>query len=85
MSDTTASLVRDKIRKLLKHRPGISCGQIQLDTAFTDLGFDSLDRVSLLFEIECAFDLEISDVTVTSMETVGDLVTYLEDKQVHQP
>jgi long-chain acyl-CoA synthetase len=44
-----------------------------------DLGFDSLQRIELIFAIEKAFGLEIPDGALSSFLTVGDLARYLEN------
>ena len=46
-----------------------------------DLEADSLDAVELIMAIEEAFELEIPDEMATKMETVKDIVTYVEANQ----
>ena len=43
-----------------------------------DLGADSLDLVSMLIELEVATGLEISDEDAYELETVGDVLKYIE-------
>jgi len=45
-----------------------------------DLNFDSLDNMSLLFEIEKAFDIKISDPDVTddNFSSIKKMVSYIE-------
>ena len=43
-----------------------------------DLGADSLDLVSMLIELEEATGLEISDEDAYELETVGDVLKYIE-------
>ena len=45
-----------------------------------DLGADSLDTIELLIAFEEAFGCEIPDEIATSVLTVGDARSYLEDK-----
>lgn len=52
-------------------------GEVRLDSRFEDLGMDSLDRITLLFELEQAFDISIPEEKVQGIETVGDIVTAL--------
>ncbi|MDA2913356.1 acyl carrier protein [Acidobacteriia bacterium AH_259_A11_L15] len=49
-------------------------GEVRLESRFEDLGMDSLDRVTLLFELEQAFDISIPDAEVQGVETVRDIV-----------
>ena len=51
--------------------------EVRLDSRFEDLGMDSLDRITLLFELEQAFDISIPEEKVQGIETVGDVVTAL--------
>lgn len=56
-----------------------------IDTSFQELGGDSLDRVSLLVEIEDAFGIEISDAEDTELgpdATLRDLLALIEAKRV---
>lgn len=43
-----------------------------------DLGADSLTVVELLFALESEYDITIPDEVVEKLQTVGDLVKYLE-------
>jgi len=52
--------------------------EIRLDSRFEDLGMDSLDKVTLLFELEQTFDISIPEAEVQGIETVGDIVGRLE-------
>jgi len=54
--------------------------QVSLTTSFEDLGFDSLDALSLITELEDAFDISISDEEVYSIATVHDAVEVLQQK-----
>jgi acyl carrier protein len=47
--------------------------QVTLDRPLQDLGFDSLDTMVLLFELEKQFDVSISDEAVRSVRTVRDV------------
>jgi acyl carrier protein len=48
-----------------------------------DLGADSIDILQLLMKIEDQYGLVIPDQALAKFETVGDVVTYLE--QLEQP
>jgi acyl carrier protein len=39
-----------------------------------DLGFDELDRVELVMELEEIFEIQIDDETAASLGTVGDAI-----------
>jgi acyl carrier protein len=50
------------------------------DTLREDLGLDSLAMIELLFKIEEAFDLEIPNDDLSKINTVGDVVSYVETR-----
>lgn len=47
-----------------------------------DLGADSLDILQLLMRIEDQYGIVIPDQALAKFETVGDVVSYLEENQV---
>ena len=50
---------------------------ITADTTFEDLGFDSLDKVELVMQVESEFGIEIgADVAVNN---IGELVAKIEE------
>ena len=49
---------------------------LQMDDNFNDLGFDSLDRVELVMQIESRFDISFPDDL--QIETVKELVDTIE-------
>jgi acyl carrier protein len=66
MSDVVAEKVASVKR--------IPADTIKLDTNLQDLGIDSLDVFTLLFELENAFKISIPDDDVRSLRTVNDVV-----------
>ena len=52
----------------------IPADKITLETNLQDLGIDSLDVFTLLFELENAFKISIPDDDVRSIRTVNDVV-----------
>ena len=58
----------------------LETGQVSLHTSFEDLGFDSLDALSLITELEDEFDISISDEEVFSISTVHDAVEILQQR-----
>lgn len=65
--------VIEAVAKVAKRKPV----EVRLETSFEDLGMDSLDKITLLFELEQAFDISIPETEVQGVETVGDIVTRL--------
>lgn len=52
----------------------IPAEKITLETNLQELGIDSLDVFTLLFELENAFKISIPDDDVRSIRTVNDIV-----------
>ena len=48
--------------------------RIGLDTTFAELGMDSLDTVTMLFELETRLQISIPDEAAKSVRTVRDVV-----------
>lgn len=55
--------------------------EVKPETSFIeDLGADSLDTTELVMALEEKFNLEIPDEDAEGMETVSDVVKYIEKK-----
>lgn len=70
MSDAVA----DKVISTLASVKKIPAETINIDTNLQDLGIDSLDVFTLLFELENAFNISIPDDDVRSIKSVKDIV-----------
>jgi acyl carrier protein len=69
-----ADEVAEKVITALASVKRIPAEKIKLDTNLQELGIDSLDVFSLLFELESAFKISIPDDDVRSIRTVNDVV-----------
>ncbi|HIV64600.1 MAG TPA: acyl carrier protein [Firmicutes bacterium] len=75
MEGNLFDIIVDKLSEYLK----VDKSKITMDTNIkTDLNADSLTVVELLFAMEQEYDITIPDDVVDGLETVGDLVKYLE-------
>ena len=70
MSDPLVQTVVSALAEV-KHIPP---ERITLDTTFAELGMDSLDTVTMLFELETRLDISIPDEASKSVRTVRDVV-----------
>ncbi|EFQ57233.1 putative acyl carrier protein [Streptococcus downei F0415] len=70
--------VFDKVQEIIVEELGKEPEEVQLTTTFDELDADSLDVFQVISEIEDAFDIQIE--TENGLNTVGDLVTYVEEK-----
>lgn len=74
LTDITA-IMRD-----ILHDPGL---ELTLDTRFDDVpGWDSMDLVTVVVEIECRFGLEFDLIEIDRLATAGDLVRMVEAKRM---
>lgn len=51
---------------------------ITLETTFEELGFDSVDAVTMTFDIEDEFGIEIADHGFIGVKNIGQIVEMLE-------
>lgn len=71
----------EQVKDLISKGLNVDREKITIDTHLQkDLGADSLDAVDLIMEIEDTFNVEIPDEVVTNLNTVRDIVTFLESK-----
>ncbi len=71
----------ERVRKIIVELLGKEDSEITLEASFRDdLEADSLDLVELIMEFESEFGGEISDEEAQKIVTVGDAVTYLDEK-----
>lgn len=70
--------VFEKIQEIIVEELGKDAEEVTLNTTFDDLDADSLDVFQVISEIEDAFDIQIE--TEEGLNTVGDLVAYVEEK-----
>jgi len=55
--------------------------ELSLETPLEDLRLDSLDKLSLLFEIEDLFNVAIPDATASQMKCGADIPAYVSTSQ----
>ena len=72
-------MVFEAIAELVAERVGKDVSEITMDSKFQDLGIDSLDTVELLMNLEDKLGIEVE--LDQKVETVGDLVAFIESKQ----
>jgi acyl carrier protein len=69
-----ADAVAEKVIATLASVKRIPAEKITLDSNLQEMGIDSLDVFTLLFELENAFKISIPDDDVRSIKTVNDVV-----------
>ncbi|MDA3843487.1 MAG: acyl carrier protein [Candidatus Kapabacteria bacterium] len=73
--------IKAKVTEIIVKKLGVEESQVTETANFTkDLGADSLDTVEIIMEFEKEFDVTIEDADAEKIQTVGDVVTYLNAK-----
>ena len=71
----------DKIQDIIVEQLGVAPEMVTTETnLIKDLEADSLDAVEIILAIEEEFEIEISDEEAETIQTVQDLVNYVEAK-----
>ena len=71
----------DDIKEVVVEQLSVSADEVKDDAKFVeDLGADSLDVVELVMALEEKFDIEIPDDEAEKIQTVADVVAYVESK-----
>lgn len=74
-------MVFDKVKKIFSEQLEVDESIITPEASITsDLGADSLDLIDLAMSIEDEFEIELSDDAIEHIKTVGDMVSYIEDR-----
>ena len=70
--------VFEKVEEIIVEEVGKDAEEVKVETTFDELDADSLDVFQVISEIEDEFDIQIE--TEEGLNTVGDLVAYVEEK-----
>ena len=73
----------EKIRPMIAEKLSLEESDVSLQSSFkNDLGADSLDLFEMVMEIEDQFDIEIPTEDLETIDTVEDIVKYLNSKGI---
>jgi acyl carrier protein len=71
----------DRVKKVVVAQLEVAEEEVTPTASFVDdLGADSLDVVELVMGLEEEFDIEIPDEDAEKIATVGDAVSYIDNK-----
>lgn len=71
--------MKEKILDLISDQFGIEKEDLSEDMSFADdLNADSIQLMELVMNIEEEFDTEIPEEDILSIETIGDVIDYIE-------
>ena len=79
MSDNS---IEEKVRSIIVEQLGVESDKVTADAKFIeDLGADSLETVELVMAFEENFDIEVPDEEAEKLQSVADVVAYIEKVQ----
>lgn len=71
--------VFDKVKEYILQQLPVSEDKITLEaTLIEDLGADSANLMMLIMDLEGEYNLTVEDDALTTIKTVGDIVSYIE-------
>lgn len=74
--------VEEKVIGIVSNQLGVPKEEINRTSSFVDdLKADSLDVVELVMEFEDNFEVTIPDEDYEKIRTVGDAITYIEERK----
>ena len=75
-------MVFDKIKEIIMEQLQVEESEITMDTnLMKDLSADSLDAVEIIMAIEDEYGIEIPDEDAENIQTVQDLVRFVEENK----
>ncbi len=76
MSDKS---IEEKVKDIIVEQLSVNAEQVNPDAKFIeDLGADSLDTVELVMAFEEEFSIEVPDEEAEKLQTVGDVIAYVD-------
>jgi acyl carrier protein len=74
--------IEQKVKEIIVEQLGVNADQVTSEAKFIeDLGADSLDTVELVMALEEEFGQEIPDEEAEKLQSVGDVIKYIEESQ----
>ena len=74
--------IEQRIKDIIVEQLGVNADQVTPEAKFIeDLGADSRGAGELVMALEEEFGLEIPDEEAEKLQTVGDVIKYVEDQQ----
>ena len=73
--------IEEKVKDIIVEQLGVNPEQVTQNASFIeDLGADSLDTVELVMAFEEEFSVEVPDEDAEKLQSVGDVIKYIEEK-----
>jgi len=77
----TREEIFEQVKEVIADRLGVDPDEIKWESRLVeDLGADSLDNAELVMNLEEKFGIEIPDEDQAKIQTIEDIVNYIEEK-----
>jgi acyl carrier protein len=74
--------IDQRVKAIIVEQLGVKPDQVTPEAKFIeDLGADSLDTVELVMALEEEFGIEVPDDQAEKLQSVGDVIKYVEESQ----
>jgi acyl carrier protein len=74
--------LEQRVKDIIVEQLGVKPEQVVPTAKFIeDLGADSLDTVELVMALEEEFSIEVPDEQAEKLQSVGDVIKYIEESQ----
>ncbi|MGI6524768.1 MAG: acyl carrier protein [Bdellovibrionota bacterium] len=74
--------IAERIKSIIVEQLSVSAEEVTPEASFIeDLGADSLDIVELIMALEEEYDIEIPDADAEKIQTVQDVITYIQGRK----
>lgn len=74
--------IDQRVKEIVVEQLGVKADQVTPQAKFIeDLGADSLDTVELVMALEEEFGIEVPDEQAEKLQSVGDVIKYVEESQ----
>lgn len=80
--DNSRQSIQERCIELIAQAKQIPCETIQPESTFEELGLDSLDKVTLAFDVEETYDISIPESSLATIRTLQEMVTGIEQTVV---